>query len=168
VVFKKQPRHKTFWDLVWVGLKVIFYLLLGIFIFQVDFSRANWTATLAIAIFTAGTFLGLGMISASYTLVFREASPVELVLGGASRFLAGVYFPIALFPEWLRNLSVLLPLTQSLEAIRKSLILGAPVEAVAKELSTLSVFSLVLLPLGLIGFRWALKEARLRGNLGFE
>ncbi len=159
---------RALWDISLVIAKVAMYLAVGAWFFGADFSRANWIATLPIVLLTVTTFLGLGMISAGFVLLTREASPIDLVLAWASRFLAGVYFPVAVFPEWLSRLSMWMPLTHTVDAVRKSLILGAPLDAIGRELMMLLGFSTLFFPAGLLFLHWAFDRARSRGSLAFD
>ncbi|MCZ6696257.1 MAG: ABC transporter permease, partial [Acidobacteria bacterium] len=61
--------------------------------------------------------------------------------------------------------SRLLPMTYALRALRRALLLGTPVADLLPEIQALVLFSLFLLPLGIIGFRIALRRARLEGSL---
>ena len=166
--FPTVALARALWDMSLVIVNVAIYLALGAVVFGVDLSQANWMAALPTVLLTVTTFLGLGMISAGFFLLTRETSLVDFVLEGASRFLAGVYFPIAVLPDWLRQVADWLPLTHTVEAVRKSLILGAPLDAIGQELRMLLGFSAVLFPAGLLFLRWAFDQARSRGSLAFE
>lgn len=159
---------KTLSELSLVTLKAAIYLLIGAFLFRIDFSGANWMAVLPVLVLTAGVFLGFGMISAGFFLVTQEASPIESLVGWTSQFLAGVYFPVAILPEWLRQIAGWLPFTYALDAARKSLIQGVSLGAISRDLLVLSGFSVLILPLGFAFFRWAFQKARLQGTLGFS
>jgi len=148
--------------------KVVIYLLVGVLLFRADLSHANWVTVIPILALTVITFLGLGLISGGFFLVTRETSPLEPIFGWASRFLAGVYFPVSVLPDWLEQVARWLPLTYTLEALRRSLIHGASLQDVRTELLALLVFSLVLLPIGFVVFRRALRKTERLGRLGFE
>ena len=155
-------------DLMLVTGKVAIYLLFGAFFFRIDLSHANWVALLPTITFTVTSCLGLWMLSAGLFLLTREVSPLERVLVWGSRLLGGVYFPIAMLPQWLKQVSACLPLTYTLEAVRRSLIQEASIQAIAQELGALLVFSVFLLPAGIFFFHWALNQARRQGSLGFQ
>ena len=159
---------KTLSELSLLTLKAAIYLLIGAFLFRIDFSGANWVAAIPTLVLTVGVFLGLGMFSAGYSLITRESSPIEGWVGWSSQFLAGVYFPVAILPEGLRQIAGWLPFTYALEAVRKSLIQGVSLEEISGDLIVLFGFSLLILPLGLAFFRWAFRKARLHGTLGFN
>jgi ABC-2 type transport system permease protein len=154
------------WDMAVVILQVAGYLLVGWLLFDADLSQANWAAAAPVMALTVVTFLGFGMLSAGFVMLTREASPLDFILPWASRFLAGVYFPVAVLPDWLQRLSLWLPLTHGLEALRRSLLLGAPVQAIGRELLALGAFAAVVFPAGFFFFRWAFSRARRTGSLG--
>lgn len=114
---------------------------------------------------TVASFAGLGAISAEFTLLFKRGDPVSGLVGGLSRFLGGVYFPVAIFPGWLQKVSYLLPLTHSLEAMRLALLKGASVSALRTHLAVLALFAVVLTVSGLAFFRMALRKAMKDGSL---
>ena len=92
--------------------------------------------------------------------------PVNFLINAAATLFGGVYFSIEVLPESLQMVSRVLPITYSLDAMRKALLLGSGVEGVARELGFLVVFALVLLPFGVLTFRHALRQARREGTLG--
>ncbi|MEA1866015.1 MAG: hypothetical protein U9N46_12665 [Euryarchaeota archaeon] len=65
----------------------------------------------------------------------------------------------------LRTISYLLPITHSLSGMRHALLQGYSLSALALETIALSVFSVVLVPLGLLSFRYAVKRAKMGGSL---
>jgi ABC-2 type transport system permease protein len=69
-------------------------------------------------------------------------------------------------PESLQLVSRILPITYSLQAMRKALLIGAGIGEVSSELLVLTVFALVLVPLGLLVFGGALRKARRDGTVG--
>ena len=159
---------KLLLDLSFITAKVAIYLSLGVFLFRADLSHANWLTVIPTFFLTAVAFLGMGMFAAGFFMLERESSPLERLLGWLSRLLAGVYFPIAVLPEWLRQVSGWLPLTYALEAVRKALLQGASMQAVGPELTVLLGASLLLFPTGLFYFRWAFDQSRRQGSLSFE
>lgn len=166
--FRLLALSKALWDLGVVSLKGGLYLLAGLLLFGADLSRIDWAAAGLTALLTVSTFLGIGLFSAGLVLLLKEASPLDNLLGGLSRFLSGVYFPVAVFPEWVQSVSAAVPLTYSLEAARKAVIQGAGPGELLPELTVLLLLSAVLLPVGHAFFRWSFDRARAAGTLGFE
>jgi ABC-2 type transport system permease protein len=82
-----------------------------------------------------------------------------------SALLGGVLYPITVLPAWLQIFSYLLPITYSLRGMRHALLQGYSLEALSLDILALIVFSVLLLPLGMICFRYAVKKAKMDGSL---
>lgn len=155
------------WNFLFAALRVAVYLLAGALFFRVDMSTLHWGSVLAVLGLSIVALAGFGLLSAGFTLVFKGGSLFNYFWGGASRFLSGVYFPVSALPAWLQGVSFCLPLTYSLEAMRRAVLQGAPPEELGGELLALGLFSVVLLPVGAFFLRWALMRAKQEGSLVF-
>ena len=145
---------------------ILIYLLIGATIFRVDFSLANpLTAIVALALMILA-MLGMGMLSASFILLFKRGDPVSMLLAQSSFLLSGVVYPVSVLPEKLQIGSALLPHTHALEAFRLGLLQGYSVLDVAPQLGAVALFALAFLPLGYFAFQYALHRARVEGSLG--
>jgi len=141
--FTTLALGKVCWDFGTATVQSALYLAAGVLLFGVHLAGARWLSAVIVMLLTTLIFLGLGMISAGLTLLLRDASPLEPALGWASRFFAGVYFPIAVLPWPLRKIAAWMPFTGALEAARKSLISGMTGNLLKKELWELSAFSAI-------------------------
>ena len=108
------------------------------------------------------------MASAAFLLVYKRGSPVNAFLNGASRLLAGVYFPVTVLPEPVQAAAAWLPLTHGLEALRRAVLLGQGVGEIGRELGLLALFALILTPAGLYCLRRAERRAKIEGSLAFR
>jgi ABC-2 type transport system permease protein len=106
------------------------------------------------------------MLSAAFLMTFKRGNPVNFFINAAATLFGGVYFPVEVLPESLQVISWVLPITYSLEAMRKTLLTGAGLQDVGFELVVLIGFSVVLVPIGLTAFRVAVSKARRDGTLG--
>jgi len=70
-----------------------------------------------------------------------------------SSLVGGVYYPVAILPDWLQAVSALLPITYALRAMRLALLQGASVEQILPELLALAGSPSFLMPLSLAAFR---------------
>ena len=75
-----------------------------------------------------------------------------------SELFGGVLFPIAVLPGWLQKISYILPITYSLNGMRHALLQGYSLHALAPDITALTVFSVVLVPWGLLTFKYAVKK----------
>lgn len=155
----------SLWSFAFTSLRIVAYLAVGGLLFGVDLSRANWPAALLVQLLTVLAFSGLGILSASFIMVFKQGNPLEALLGVGSSLLGGVYYPVTVLPTFLQPLAALLPITYSLRAMRLAVLQGATVAELATDLLALAVFAVTLVPLGLVAFRIALRKARRDGSL---
>lgn len=132
----------------------------------VSYHWARLPLVLLLLLLSAGAFACLGILAASYIIVFKRGDPVSWIVRIASWMLGGVYFPVAVLPTWMRALADLVPMTHCLEGMRR-LLLGAEGPAsVIRPMAFLSAWVIVGLPLAYLLFRASLAWSRRRGNLG--
>ena len=155
----------TLWRYCWAFAESLFYLLAATLLFQ---ARLDWTNILSAMIVVLLSILanaGLGFLNASFVLVTKRPSPLARLLGLVTNLLAGVYYPIEVLPNWLRSFSRLLPATYSFDALRRTMLQGASLADVGQDLLALGGFTLVLLPIGLVALRYAVRWAKMDGSL---
>ena len=155
----------TLWRYCWAFAESLFYLLAATLLFQ---ARLDWTNILSAMIVVLLSILanaGLGFLNASFVLVTKRPSPLARLLGLVTNLLAGVYYPIEVLPNWLRSFSHLLPATYSFDALRRTMLQSASLTDVGQDLLALGGFTLVLLPIGLVAFRFAVRWAKMDGSL---
>ena len=157
----------SLWSFLFTSVRVAIYLFFG-FLFGIDFSRANFFAAGILMILTITSLSGIGILSAGIALLLKKGDPVVFLMNGMSKLFAGVYFPLSILPSWAQSFSQLIPLTHSLEGMRKALLNGAGLQAVSKEIAVLSAFSLFFIPVALVCFRSAVGKAQRDGALGFR
>jgi len=154
----------SIWNLIFTSLRVTFYLLVGVFLFHMKLKVINLTAIAAILILSLAPFISLGIMSASLILAFKRGDPVSFLFDGASKFLAGAFFPVAILPLWIKKLSAFIPLTYSLRALRDVLLAQGTLRDVWCDLSILLLFSIILFPISLKCFKLALRVAKQQGS----
>ena len=155
----------SLWDFAFSSLNVMAYMLAGVILFGVDLRGADLFAALVILCLTILTLSSIGILSASFIMVFKRGSPINFVFGSLSVLLGGVYYPLAVLPPWLQAIARLLPLTYSLDAMRRALLLGESLVELLPEVTALAGFSALLLPLSLLAFRYAVRQAKKDGSL---
>lgn len=153
------------WNLIVATVNVAIYIGLGIFLFKINFAHINILSTVVILLLTITSFSGLGILSASCILVFKRENPLSWVINALEGLIGGVYFPITILPYWLQLLAKFLPITYAIRAIELSVYKGYSLLQLAKEITFLLAFSLLLLPLGLAAFKYSLKKAKRDGSL---
>ena len=146
-------------------LRVIVYLMIGTLFMDVNFGNANYLAAFVILLLTVVTFSSLGIIAAGFIMVLKRGDPVTWIFGAVSNLLGGIYYPIMVLPGWMQTLAKLIPVTYALRAMRLALLQGASFSELRGDIITLGIFCLVLLPLSLMVFGFAVRLARIDGSL---
>jgi len=112
--------------------------------------------------------LPIGILSAAMVLKYKQGNPIGWALTWINQFFGGTFFPITILPEFLRFISLGLPLTYSLDAIRYSLIWGANIlhERVLMDATMMILYAIIGYPIAVKVFRKIYDEARRTGKLG--
>lgn len=153
------------YKLVATSFRTFFYFFVGVYFFNMVIHSLNPLALLAVFILTLLPFFGLGLLSASFIIVFKQGNPVASLLTLTSGLLGGVIYPVTVLPEWLKPLSAILPITHGLEAIRQILLNGAGIDDIRKQLFILAVLSVFSLAAGLFSIYYGLQVAKKEGSL---
>jgi ABC-2 type transport system permease protein len=148
------------------AFRILIYLVFGSLFFGATLDWTQWPALLVVLTLTVTAVSGLGILSASFTVLFKKGDPLNWLFSVGSLLLGGVYYPVSVLPGWLQKVSDFIPMTHSLESFRLILIGHRDLFAVAGHLFALCLWSLMVLPVSLICFRYALNQARIKGNLG--
>jgi len=155
----------SLWQYTLTTIRVIVFLIIGSLIADLNLSEGNYAAALLILALTIITFSSIGIISASFIMIIKRGDPITWILNSMMGLLGGVYYPIAILPGGLQWLAKFLPVTYSLQAMRLALLQGASFSILAPNIIVLFLFSLVLVPLGLLSFRYAVRQAKIDGSL---
>ncbi|HSC77774.1 MAG TPA: ABC transporter permease [Candidatus Acidoferrales bacterium] len=145
--------------------RVTSYLVVGALFFGLPLGNADWGAALLLLALSIVAFSSFGIVSASFTLLFKRGDPFTWLLLGASGLLGGVFYPVAVLPPWLKAVAQFLPITYCLEGMRRALLAGDGVAELRRETLVLLLFAGVGLPLALALFRWSVHRAKLTGAL---
>ncbi len=152
------------WDFVQATFFSFLYLFFGWLFFDVHF-RGSYLLALLFLLLTTLVLACVGILSASFAMVFKRGDPFGILLGTGSALFSGVFFPTQLLGNGFGNVSRLLPPTYGLDGIRRVLIEGQGLAEVRAPLMTLFLFLLVLLPFSLWVFDRAVRRAKREGSL---
>jgi ABC-2 type transport system permease protein len=158
--------YLSLWNFIYSSFNILIYLLMGKFVFGLSFSVSRPWLILIILLLSILSFSSIGIISSSFILIFKRGNPVNWIISSSFELLGGIYYPIAILPEPLRIISQLLPVTHSLKALRAVLLGGCSFAQVKTEILILLGFSVVLFPLAIVAFEYALSWAKKDGSLG--
>jgi len=160
----------SLWDFVFTSFRVVVYLAVGVGMSYlagrpIAIHMAGIVPSLVILALTILAFCGIGIIVASGVIYLKRGESINSFVISASALVGGVFYPTETMPHWLGTLSALLPITYALRGIRRALLSGATLGSLLPELQVLLLFVVLLVPLGLLVFRWALRGARRDGTL---
>jgi len=153
------------WDFTYGGIRVALYLLFATLVFGVQLYVNSLFALALGVVLTLLSSAGLGILSASFVIYFKRGDPVNFLLSGMTTFLGSVFFPVEQLPEWIRPASQFLPITWSLRIVRGALLQGRTFAELQNDLLHLAGLTVILLPLGLITSRFAIRAAKREGSL---
>ena len=146
-----------------ISVSVLFAVMLFI---PVDLSHAN--AVSAVALLGVGTlaFIGLGIASACFPLMWTEKGlQMSYIVQAVVLLVSGVYYPTTVLPGALQAVSVVSPATYVIEGMRRALIDGADLAALWPLVWPALLVGMVSIPLGLRLFLAAERYAKRTGRL---
>ncbi|HEX3231346.1 MAG TPA: ABC transporter permease [Pyrinomonadaceae bacterium] len=156
------------WDFLEATLFSFLYLLFGWLFFDVHY-RGNFLLALLFLVLTTVVLSCLGILSASFAMVFKRGDPFGVFLGTGSALFSGVFFPTQLINQYagagVAKISRILPPTYGLDGIRRVLIEGQGFGEVQEPFFVLLIFLGILLPLSLWVFNRAVRRAKREGSL---
>lgn len=152
------------WALIEGTLLVLLQLGVG-WAVRADFSQANWVTTLVVLLISLICLLSYGIASAAFVVVYKRGDPMNWLINSVAYVFSGVFFPIELFPPWLRVISQVLPFTYALRALRGALMRGESLVERWLDVVVLLGFTAVLLPLSLWAMRFAVRHLKQTGDL---
>lgn len=150
-------------------LRVVAVLFCLVLFFRLDLRAANLPGAFVVLAVASLSFVGMGLAAAVLPVLSTEKGPQATHIFQAIVLLvSGVYYEISALPSWLRPLSMISPGTYALHAARRTLLEGAGVGAIWRELLILFLTGIILIPLGLAAFRlgerYALRTGKLKRN----
>jgi ABC-2 type transport system permease protein len=152
------------YQLAWTAIRCALTLTAG-WVLGATIAWTKVPAAVAILALIVLTYMSVGIIMAALILAFRFTGPIAQGVLVSSVFLGGVYYPTKVIPSWIQKISDFIPLTYGLRALRRTLLDGAPLWAVARDVSILTAFCVVLLGLSSMAFLAALRYSKRMGTL---
>ncbi|MEO6391925.1 MAG: ABC transporter permease [Pyrinomonadaceae bacterium] len=152
------------WDYVQATFYSSLYLFFGWLFFNVQF-RGSFLLALLFLVLTTMVLSCLGILSASFAMVFKRGDPFGIFLGAGSALFSGVFFPREMLGNAVGMISKALPPTYGLDGIRRVLIEGQSFRQASGDFIVLLAFLAVLLPISLYVFGRAVRRAKREGSL---
>ncbi|MEZ5344556.1 MAG: ABC transporter permease [Pyrinomonadaceae bacterium] len=156
------------WAYVEATFYSFLYLFFGWFFFNVQY-KGSFILAAVFLILTTMSLACIGILSASFAMVFKRGDPFAVLLGAGTALFSGVFYPKEMLEEEVGNagswLAAVNPSTHGLQGIRDILIGGKAFTEVQPQLVILLGFLAVLLPFSLWVFSRAVKRAKREGSL---
>jgi ABC-2 type transport system permease protein len=132
--------------LVFSILQAVVIIGIGHFVF--GFTLINGFSTFLIMLLLSSmgliVFLGMGLFVSSISKSTDNVAPIANLFTLPQFLLAGTFFPIDLFPDWLQIISRLLPLTYLNEAMRMVAFEGAGLVNVLPQIGALAIWAVIV------------------------
>ena len=125
----------------------------GIFVFHMRVA-GSWLAIVLLGALGAAAFAGLGLLTASRAQKIESVSGLINLVMMPMWVFSGVFFSYERFPAVVHPLIHALPLTALNDALRATILEGAPLAAQAGRLAVLLAWTAVSFLLALSWFRW--------------
>ncbi len=131
------------------GVIVLFlaYLLFGVTI------HGNILLVGLILLLGIFSFVGLGILVSAIATEQETATQLLFMFQFPMLFLSGVFFPIALMPNFMQDISKVIPLTYAITALRQVMVLGAGLGSVGMDLLILIGFGIITLGISVPVFK---------------
>jgi ABC-2 type transport system permease protein len=147
-------------------VRSLLILLAVVLIFELDLSKAHYTAALTTLVVGSFSFLGMGIMAAVLPLLSPERGPqASHIFQAVILLVSGIYYEVDVLPAWIQPLSRISPGTYVLRSIRASLLHGAGFGDIAGDLAAVVLIGIVTVPLGLAVFHRAEMHAKRTGKL---
>jgi len=147
------------------AVRLLAYFIFGSIFLPLPIIKINFLLVSVVFLLSLLSFWGIGMLSASFVMVFKQSSPIKWLLGSATGLLGGVFYPKEVLPDSLKIISNLLPITHAVEALRLTLLNRAGLGDIWHQIIALFFLSSIIFPLGIYSFKFGLKVAKQNGSL---
>ena len=141
-------------------VQAVVSLLLAALLFGLPLEWPSAALALPVAVLGVLAFLPFGVLIAAAVVVVKQAVAAGTFIVAGISVVAGLYFPVALLPDWIQWASDVQPFTPAVELLRH-LLVGTPLASSAwAEVAKLAIFAAVLIPASV----WVLQRAVLVGR----
>jgi ABC-2 type transport system permease protein len=154
----------TLTNLLVTSLTSLAMLFLAGLLFGFRPTGSLFVAALALLPMLLGLY-GFGLAFAAVVMVIREANTLVDTSSFLVSALSGSDFPVTVLPRWLLPVSLAIPLTYGLDAVRGSLLKTHTLLPVNQEIWLLVVFMVLMVALGIWVLAVLERRVRIMGTL---
>lgn len=141
---------------------VVIEILICRWVFHMQ-SWGNLWAVLVLVTFGSATFSAFGLIVASVTNTMQETQMINNLIWSAFLFLSGATIPLAIFPAWIRRLSLFIPATYLATGLESAAANMVGMAELMTDVVALTIGLLVAFEISRQLFRWE-PEAKVPGR----
>lgn len=147
-------------------LRIFFFLFMAYCLQPFVLSFSNFMCFLGLSILLIAPFIGIGLLAASYAIVYKQGDPVVLLVNFVITVFSGTIYPVSVLPEFLTFISKVIPFTEGLDLIRKLIINNSTNHIDISDILFLLIFALATFSIGYTVIRRAIHYSKLKGTLG--
>jgi ABC-2 type transport system permease protein len=134
-----------------VALAIMFAVSIAVFHLKVV---GNYLELVIFLVLSIVMILGIGLAIGGWAKNERQAAPLSNIVVFPMMFLSGTFFPRFLMPEWLQNISGLLPLSPVIDGIRMIATEGKHLVDIGPQLGLIGIWMIVIYAIAFRVFRW--------------
>jgi ABC-2 type transport system permease protein len=139
-------------------------LSFAVAVFGVDLSNVNVLALVAVVLMTCFAMTGFGLMLSSIGIYLRSSTLLASLFLYFGLIFCGVNFPISQLPAILQPISLAIPMTYGVSALKMAAD-GSSILSIWPDLSAMIVIGIVMILLGFLLFNTFEEKARRKGSL---
>jgi ABC-2 type transport system permease protein len=139
-------------------------LVLATVVFGLPLAATSFLA-IPVALLGVIAFMPFALLLVAMVMAFKQVASAGQFVVSAIAIVGGLYFPVALLPGWIRWASEAQPFTPATDLMRHLLVDTPLVHPAGVELLKLVAFSAVLLPVGFVLLRAAIRYGQRSGTV---
>ncbi len=116
--------------------------------------RGDYVSLALFVVLSAAVLFGIGLAVGGWAKNENQAAPLANLITFPMMFLSGTFFPRFLMPEWLQNVSSILPLTPVIDGARMIITEGKTVMEIGPQVGLLVVWGIIIYVIAIRTFRW--------------
>ena len=142
--------------------RVTFYFLFAALFLSLETASTDWLGVTVMLLASCFAFVGLGILAAATTIVFKRGVAIVDAAVFAMTFVSGAFFPVSVLPSWAQAIGAVMPTRYAFDGLRRALFEG---EGWGTSALVLVAMGVVGIPLATWVFATALRHAKRKGTL---
>jgi ABC-2 type transport system permease protein len=144
---------QTVYRLVLSLLQAVIIIIVARLLFKVEMI-GNWFEFFGIVLLGAMSLISIGYLVVSRVKTVESANIIIQVMFFPMMFLSGIFFPLELMPDFMRNIAAALPVTYLGDAFRQVMVGATPAYSMPINLAVIAGWMIVCLVLAIRFFKW--------------